>query len=80
MKVFILFAALLSGSILTGCASTLPASKVQIPVALLQKCPQLYKLEGTTGEDLLRNITANAALYHSCSDSKTALIEAVQTK
>jgi len=75
MKILILCAALL-----TGCATKLPPAKVEIPVALMQKCPQLVRLEGTTGEDLLRNITANAALYHSCSDSKTALIEAVQTK
>ena len=75
MKMLILCAALL-----TGCATKLLPARVEIPVALMQKCPQLVRLEGTTGEDLLRNITANAALYHSCSDSKPALIEAVQTK
>lgn len=75
MKVITLMVLLL----LCGCA-TKPVAKVEIPASLLQYCEPLHKLEGTTGKDLLKNVTENAALYHACADSKKALIEAVKPK
>jgi hypothetical protein len=41
-------------------------------------CQPLQLLDGMTGADVLRNITANAAIYWECKDSKDALIKAVQ--
>lgn len=65
--------------ILSGCAS-MPAAKVEIPASLLQQCPELNKLEGTTGADLLKNIVSNAQLYHTCADAHAKLIEAAKPK
>lgn len=64
---------------LYGCG-TQPRANVDLPPSLLQECPDLNKLGGTTGEDLLKNITDNSALYHACKESKHALIEAVKPK
>ena len=62
--------------LLTGCAT----GKVDVPASLMQKCPELFKLEGMSGEHLIKNITLNAKVYHDCADGKAALIEAVKTK
>ncbi|MGZ8888069.1 MAG: hypothetical protein ACXW1D_00770 [Halobacteriota archaeon] len=46
----------------------------------MQPCKALTKLEGTTGADVLKNITENAAIYHECKDGKAALIKAVKSQ
>lgn len=66
--------------VLSGCATKLPQPNVQLPVALVQKCQPLVKVEGTSGADLLRNIVANAEIYYDCADMHSKLIEAVKPK
>jgi hypothetical protein len=56
----------------------MPPSGAPIPASLLQPCQPLNELDGVTGADVLKNITDNAALYHSCADGKAALIRAVK--
>lgn len=65
--------------VLTGC-ETMPQGRPNIPESLLQECPQLYELEGMTGEALLNNITKNASVYHACKEGKKMLIDAVKAK
>lgn len=64
---------------LTACCSLTQQSKgIQLPPSLTQPCQALETLEGTTGADVIKNITNNAAIYYECSDSKNALIKAIQ--
>lgn len=65
---------------LTACATKQPIPNAEIPAALRVPCEQLEELRGLTGKDLTENITHNAAVYHRCSDSHQALIEAVKPK
>lgn len=51
-----------------------------MPPSLMQKCQPLDKLEGMTGEHLIKNITSNAEVYWQCSDMHDKLIEAVQSQ
>lgn len=73
-------AAITSLMLLSGCQSLSVPDKEPVPLALLQPCEPLKELEGITGADMIRNITTNSAIYHSCADSKKALIEAVKDK
>lgn len=67
-------------TLLFGCASNVVIPDAKIPASLLVRCGQLEELQGLTGKDLLTNITNNAAIYHRCSDTHDALIEAAKPK
>lgn len=70
---------LLAFALLLGGCQTVPEAKgVKVPASLMQECTELVLLEGVTGGDLLKNITANAAIYHDCRLGKKMLIEAVK--
>lgn len=65
---------------LTACASPMPPSPVRppLPPLLLQPCPPLSPLQGTTGADVLRKLVEVGEAYHDCAVSKDALIKAAQ--
>lgn len=70
--------ALMLSTALTGC-KTLPEPSVRLPANITQKCPEkLVELEGVTGEALLRNIVANAEIYHECKDMHNSLVDALK--
>jgi hypothetical protein len=73
MKTLIVCVALL----LSGCTTVLPVAKTPLPTEFMQPCAPLVMLQGTTGADLLANITQNSAIFWACKDSKDALIKAI---
>ncbi len=64
--------------LLIGCTTTLPQSNIIPPANLMQVCGALNELTGTTGADVLRNITENAVIYHDCADKHKSLIDAIK--
>lgn len=61
---------------LTACAnSTPPLTAVEMPADLVQPCPKLPHLEGTTGADVLPWAVLAAGLYNRCRAKHKALAE-----
>lgn len=76
---FILFVVIVACiMLLTGCSTTVPvvAKFPEAPERLLQKCPQLEKLnDGSKLSDVAKTVTANYSSYHECSVKNDGWIE-----
>ncbi len=64
--------------VLMGCSTTVPvtAKFPQAPERLMQKCPQLEKLENEAKlSDIAKSVTNNYTKYHECSIQNDSWIE-----
>jgi hypothetical protein len=64
--------------VLMGCSTTVPvtAKFPQAPERLMQKCPQLEKLEKEAKlSDIAKSVTNNYTKYHECSIQNDSWIE-----
>jgi len=64
--------------ILVGCSTTVPvtAKFPDVPERLLQKCPQLEKLENEAKlSDISKTVTNNYTTYYECAVKDDAWIE-----
>ncbi|WP_435369936.1 Rz1-like lysis system protein LysC [Acinetobacter baumannii] len=64
--------------ILTGCTRSTTLSKPVIPANLMQPCPNLNEIEGTTGKDLMIWSVDTVAKYNDCKARHSALVDAAQ--
>jgi hypothetical protein len=65
---------------LTGCATSTPPQLAAppIPASLMQPCPPLVPLTGTTGADVARTMVNWGKAYNACADGKSALVNALK--
>ena len=78
IKGFILFILIVLAFLATGCSTTVPvtAKFPEIPERLLQKCPQLEKLENEAKlSDISKTISNNYTTYYECAVKDDAWIE-----
>ena len=64
--------------LMVGCSTTVPvtAKFPEVPERLLQKCPQLEKLENEAKlSDITKTITNNYTTYYECAVKDDAWIE-----
>lgn len=64
--------------VLTGCSTTVPVKPKfpEVPERLMQKCPQLEKLEGEAKlSDISKTVTNNYTTYYECAVKNDAWIE-----
>ena len=64
--------------LLVGCSTTVPVKRnfPEVPERLLQKCPQLEKLENEAKlSDIAKTVTNNYTTYYECAAKDDALIE-----
>jgi len=65
-------------SLLVGCSTTVPvtAKFPEVPERLLEKCPQLKKLEEEAKlSDISKTVTVNYTTYYECAVKNDAWIE-----
>lgn len=78
VKGFVLLILIILAFLATGCSTTVPvtAKFPEIPDRLLQKCPQLEKLENEAKlSDITKTITNNYTSYYECAVKDDAWIE-----
>ena len=61
-----------------GCQQSIKPQALVIPANLKQPCPDLLKLESGQGKEILRVMVDDRRKYIECSQSKLALIQAVE--
>lgn len=70
-------------SLLVGCSTTVPvvAKFPEVPDRLLEKCPQLKKLEDEAKlSDISKTVTVNYTTYYECAVKNDAWIEWYQVQ
>jgi len=70
-------------TVLYGCSTTVPvtAKFPEIPERLLEKCPQLEKLENEAKlSDIAKSVSNNYTKYYECAVKDDAWIEWYQTQ
>jgi hypothetical protein len=80
---FVIITAIFFFAMLSGCSTTVPvtAKFPEIPQRLLQKCPNLEKLnEDAKLSDISKTITLNYTTYHECAVKNDAWIEWYQVQ
>jgi hypothetical protein len=78
IKWFILTIFIILAFLATGCSTTVPvtAKFPEVPERLLEKCPQLKKLEEEAKlSDITKTITNNYTTYYECAVKDDAWIE-----
>ena len=78
IKWFVLAIFIMLAFLATGCSTTVPvtAKFPEAPEKLLEKCPQLEKLENASKlSDITKTITKNYTNYHECSVKNDSWIE-----
>ena len=60
-----------------GCQQSIKPQALNIPPNLKQPCPELLKLESGVAKEILMVMVDDRRKYVECSQSKLALIEAV---
>ena len=78
VKGFVLLILIILAFLATGCSTTVPvaAKFPEVPERLLQKCPQLEKLENEAKlSDISKTITNNYTSYYECAVKDDAWIE-----
>ena len=61
-----------------GCQQSIKPQALVIPANLKQPCPDLLKLESGQGKEILRVMVDDRRKYIECSQSKLALIKAIE--
>ena len=83
IKWFILTIFIILAFLATGCSTTVPvtAKFPEAPERLLEKCPQLKKLEEEAKlSDITKTITSNYTTYYECAVKNDAWIEWYQSQ
>ena len=78
LKLFVLTIFIILAFLATGCSTTVPitAKFPEVPERLLEKCPQLKKLEEEAKlSDITKTITVNYTTYYECAVKDDAWIE-----
>jgi hypothetical protein len=78
LKLFLLTIFIVLAFLATGCSTTVPvtAKFPEVPERLLEKCPQLKKLEEEAKlSDITKTITVNYTTYYECAVKDDAWIE-----
>ena len=78
LKLFLLTIFIVLAFLATGCSTTVPvtAKFPEIPERLLEKCPQLKKLEEEAKlSDITKTVTVNYTTYYECAVKNDAWIE-----
>jgi hypothetical protein len=78
LKLFVLTIFIILAFLATGCSTTVPvtAKFPEVPERLLEKCPQLKKLEEEAKlSDITKTITSNYTTYYECAVKDDAWIE-----
>jgi hypothetical protein len=78
IKWFVLAIFIILAFLSTGCSTTVPvtAKFPEVPERLMQKCPQLEKLENEAKlSDITKTITNNYTTYYECAVKDDAWIE-----
>ncbi len=63
---------------MTGCSNSMNSLKPVIPANLIQPCPNLNELAGTTGKDLMIWSVDTVAKYNDCKARHGALVKALE--
>ena len=69
--------------LMVGCSTTVPvtAKFPEVPERLMQKCPQLEKLENEAKlSDIAKTVSNNYTTYYECAVKDDAWIEWYQTQ
>ncbi|MBP4149556.1 hypothetical protein ITF21_17180 [Acinetobacter baumannii] len=61
-----------------GCSNSTTLSKPAIPANLLQPCPDLNELAGTTGKDWMIWAVPTVARYNDCKARHGAIVKALE--
>ncbi|PZL92714.1 hypothetical protein DOL91_06005 [Acinetobacter baumannii] len=61
-----------------GCTKSTTLSKPVIPANLIQPCPNLNEIEGTTGKDLMIWSVDTVAKYNDCKARHGAIVKALE--
>ncbi|WP_311964662.1 hypothetical protein, partial [Acinetobacter baumannii] len=61
-----------------GCSNSMNSLKPVIPANLIQPCPNLNELAGTTGKDLMIWSVDTVAKYNDCKARHGALVKALE--
>jgi hypothetical protein len=78
LKLFLLTIFIILAFLATGCSTTVPvtAKFPEVPERLLEKCPQLKKLEEEAKlSDITKTVTVNYTTYYECAVKDDAWIE-----
>jgi hypothetical protein len=78
LKLFLLTIFIVLAFLATGCSTTVPvtAKFPEVPERLLEKCPQLKKLEEEAKlSDITKTVTVNYTTYYECAVKNDAWIE-----
>jgi hypothetical protein len=78
LKLFVLTIFIILAFLATGCSTTVPvtAKFPEVPERLLEKCPQLKKLEEEAKlSDITKRVTVNYTTYYECAVKNDAWIE-----
>ncbi|MDM8400642.1 hypothetical protein M8M17_20130 [Acinetobacter baumannii] len=63
---------------MTGCTKSTALLKPVIPANLMQPCPNLNEIEGTTGKDLMIWSVDTVAKYNDCKARHSAIVKALE--
>jgi hypothetical protein len=78
LKLFVLAIFIILAFLATGCSTVVPvtAKFPEVPERLLEKCPQLKKLEEETKlSDISKTVTINYTTYYECAVKHDAFVE-----
>jgi hypothetical protein len=83
LKLFVLTIFIILAFLATGCSTVVPvtAKFPEVPERLLEKCPQLKKLDDEAKlSDISKTIASNYTTYYECAVKDDAWIEWYQTQ
>ena len=78
LKIFLLTLCIILAFLATACSTTVPvtAKFPDVPVSLLNKCPQLEKLkEDAKLSDISKTVAINYTTYYECAVRNDAWVE-----
>jgi len=79
IKLFVLVIFIIFAFLITGCSTTIPvtAKFPDAPILILEKCPQLKKIDGENISivDFTKTVTLNYTTYYECAIKNDAWIE-----
>jgi len=78
LKLFVLAIFIILAFLATGCSTVVPvtAKFPEVPERILEKCPQLKKLEEEAKlSDISKTVTINYTTYYECAVKHDAFVE-----